>query len=77
MCTAFLDRPNWSIIAAISYHDGPITAVQECSTYTQVVPRNMTKLTTRDGTSPDGVEMTPVRERKSTHRLGTRLLTSS
>ena len=37
------------------------------------VPRNTTKLTTRGGTSPDGVEMTLIRERKSTHRLGTRL----
>ena len=30
-------------------------------------------LTTRGGTNPDGVEMTLIRERKSTHRLGTRL----
>ena len=72
MCTALLDRPNGSIIAATSGHDGPVRAVQECSTYT-FVPRNTTKLTTRGGTSPDSVEMTLVRERKSTHRLGTRL----
>ena len=38
------------------------------------VPRNTTKLTTRGGTSPDGVEMTLIRESsKSTHCLGTRL----
>ena len=37
--------------------------------YTYLVPRNTTKLTTRGGTSPDGVEMTLIRERKSTHRL--------
>ena len=30
-------------------------------------------MTTRGGTGPDGVEMTLIRERKSTHRLGTRL----
>ena len=36
--------------------------------------RNTTKLTTRGGTSPDGVEMSLIRERKSTHRLGTRLV---
>ena len=36
--------------------------------------RNTTKLTTRGSTSPDGVEMTLIRERKSTHRLGTRLI---
>ena len=41
--------------------------------YAYFVPRNTTKLTTRGGTSPDGVEMTIIRERKSTHRLGTRL----
>ena len=41
--------------------------------YAYFVPRNTTKLTTRGGTSPDGVEMTLIRERKSTHRLGTRL----
>ena len=41
--------------------------------HTYFVPRNATKLTTRGGTSPDGVEMTLIRERKSTHRLGTRL----
>ena len=39
--------------------------------HTYFVPRNTTKLTTRGGTSPDGVEMTLIRERKSTHRLGT------
>ena len=48
MCTAFLDRPNGSIIAAVSGPDGPIRAVQECSTH--FVPRNTTKLTTRGGT---------------------------
>ena len=41
--------------------------------HTYFVPRNTTKLTTRGGTSPDGVEMTLIRERKSTRRLGTRL----
>ena len=41
--------------------------------YAYFVPRNTTKLTTRGGTSPDGVEMTLIRERKSTHRLGTSL----
>ena len=41
--------------------------------HTYFVPRNTTKLATRGGTSPDGVEMTLIRERKSTHRLGTRL----
>ena len=40
--------------------------------HTYFVPRNRTKLTTRGGTS--GVEMTLIRERKSTHRLGTRLV---
>ena len=39
------------------------------------VPRNTTKLTTRGGTSSDGMEMTLIRERKSTHRLRTRLST--
>ena len=38
--------------------------------YTYFVTRNTTKLTTRGGTSPDGVEMALIRERKSTHRLG-------
>ena len=42
--------------------------------YANFVPRNTTKLTTRGGTSPDGVEMTLIRERKATHRLGTRLI---
>ena len=42
--------------------------------YAYFVPRNTNKLTTRGGTSPDGVEMTLIRERKSTHRLGTRLV---
>ena len=41
--------------------------------YTYFVPRNRIKLTTRGSTSPDGVEMTLIRERKSTHCLGTRL----
>ena len=41
--------------------------------YTYFIPRNTTKLTTRGGTSPDGVEMTLIQERESTHRLGTRL----
>ena len=40
---------------------------------TYFVPRNTPKLTTRGGTSPEGVEMTLIRERKSTHRLGTKL----
>ena len=44
--------------------------------YAYFVPRNTTKLTTRGGTSPDGVEMTLIRERKSTHRLGTWLVWS-
>ena len=34
------------------------------------VPRNTTKLTTRGGTSPNGVEMTLIRKRKSIHRRG-------
>ena len=34
MCTAFLDRPNGSIFAAVSSPDVPIRAVQECSTHT-------------------------------------------
>ena len=42
--------------------------------HTYFVPRNTTKLTTRGGTSPDGMEMTLIREWKSTHRLGTRLI---
>ena len=42
--------------------------------HTYFVPRNKTRLTTRDGTSPDGVEMTLIRERKSTHRLGTGIM---
>ena len=46
--------------------DGPIMVVQECSTHTLFSPF----MTTRGGTSPDGVEMTLIRERKSTHRQG-------
>ena len=63
-----MDRPNGPIIAAACGPDGAIRAVQECSTHT----RNTTKLTTRGGTctSPDCAEMTVIRERKSTHRLG-------
>ena len=45
--------------------------------YTYFVPRTTTKLTTRGGTSPDGAEMTLIREMKSTHRLGTRLRVES
>ena len=73
MCTAFLDRPNcmpWPIIAAASCPDGPI----KNASHIYFVPRNSNKLITRGGTSPDGVETTLIRERKSTHRLGTRLL---
>ena len=69
MRSAFLDRPNGPIIAAACGPDGAIRAVQECSTHTLFLGT----LTTRGGTSPDGVEMTLIRERKSTHRLGTRL----
>ena len=74
MCAAFLDRPNWPIKTGGSSNDWPIRVVQECNRYTYFVPRNTTKLTTRGGTSPDSVEMTLIRERKSTHRLGTRLM---
>ena len=62
MCTAFLDHPNGSIIAATYGPDGPTRD------YTYFVSMNRTKLNTRGG-----VEMTFIRERKSTHRLGTRL----
>ena len=41
--------------------------------YTYFVPRNTIKLATRGDTSPEGVEMTLIQERKSTHHLGTRL----
>ena len=71
MCDAFLDCPNWPITTGGSSNDGPIRAVQECSTHTLflLVPRNTTKLTTRGDTSPDGVEMTLIREKKSIHDL--------
>ena len=49
MCAAFLDCPiaNWPIRTRGSSNDGP----------TYFVPKNRTKLTTRGGTSPDGVEI--------------------
>ena len=59
MCTAFLDRPNWSIIAVLMGQLG-----RSKNAYTYFVPENTT---TRGGTSPDGVEMTLIRERKSSY----------
>ena len=42
---------SWTAIAAVSGPDGPIRAVQECSTHTLFLgSRNTTKLTTRGGT---------------------------
>ena len=69
MCAAFLNRPNCPI-RTTGGSNGPRMH------YAYFVPRNTTKLTTRGGTSPDGVKMTLIRERKSTHRLGTRLIDS-
>ena len=37
MCAAFLDRPNWPIKTGGGSNDGPVGAVQECSTHTVIL----------------------------------------
>ena len=57
---------NWSGQTRRWLQHGTIKLVIQ---YTYSVLRNMTKLTTRGGTSPDCVEMTLTQEWKSTHQL--------
>ena len=65
MCAAFLDRPNWPIRTTGGCNDGSLGRSNNAA---HILCSPL--VTTRGGTSPDGVEMTLIRERKSTHSLG-------
>ena len=51
-----------SRVPATSCTDGPIQAVQGCSTRTLFLQQEHTYKLTRGGTGPDGVKMTLIRE---------------